>query len=885
MGGSMVGNDPGKGTVTGGVTRLSLLAPLDGWAAPLEEVPDPVFAQRMMGDGLAIDPTGGTLRAPCDGVVIAIHRARHAVTLRAECGVEILMHIGLETVALGGRGFTVHTTEGAAVRAGDALIEFDMDLLAREAKSLVTPLVIAGGPSATVVAAKTGVAVRAGEVLLTLLVQGRGSARADGAGVARGSAAGAERSLVLPLAHGLHARPAAVLAAAAKPFAAAVHLVAQGRRANAKSAVAAMSLGLRHGDALTVVGEGADATAAVAAVADAIAAGLGETPVPPPAALPVPSLPSAAVPPPDEPPALEVQPPFAPGETAVIRAVTAAPGLALGRAFRLEDEEVEVPASGRGAEAERTLLAAALKRVRARLGAAVAQSEAAGQAQRRDIFRAHLAILDDPELLDEALAAISGGEAAGVAWRAATDRRATALRALGNPRMAERAADLIDLRRQVMLALAGREPQPVILPQGAILVAEELMPSQLSNLDAGRLAGFCTARGGPTSHVAILAASMGVPALVAGGAAVLRIPDDAPLILDADRGLLHVQPPAEDLARLERETGQRQARTEANLRAAAADCVMADGTRIEVYTNVGKVADAVKGVAKGAEGCGLLRTEFLFLDRQTAPDEDEQAAQYQAVATALAGRPLIIRTLDVGGDKPLPYLPLPREENPILGLRGVRIGLRRPEILRTQLRAILRVRPVGQCRIMVPMVATLDEVRAVRDMLDQEREALGHAPPVQLGVMVETPAAAVTADQLATEADFLSIGTNDLTQYVLAMDRGNPDLAARLDALHPAVLRLIRQTAEGAARHGRWVGVCGALASDPAAAPLLVGLGVTELSATPPAIPDIKAALRPLDKAACAALAREALAQESAAAVRSLLARAGMAVSVMEGAA
>jgi phosphocarrier protein FPr/phosphocarrier protein len=436
-----------------------------------------------------------------------------------------------------------------------------------------------------------------------------------------------------------------------------------------------------------------------------------------------------------------------------------------------------------------------------------------------------------------------------------------------------------------MLALAGREPQPVILPQGAILVAEELMPSQLSNLDASRLAGFCTARGGPTSHVAILAASMGVPALVAGGAAVLRIPDDAPLILDADRGLLHVQPPADDLAKLERETAQRKVVAEANLKAAAADCVMADGTRIEVYTNVGKVADAVKGVAKGAEGCGLLRTEFLFLDRQTAPDEDEQAAQYQAVATALQGRPLIIRTLDVGGDKPLPYLPLPREENPILGLRGVRIGLRRPEILRTQLRAILRVRPVGQCRIMVPMVATLDEVRAVRDMLDHEREALGHAPPVQLGVMVETPAAAVTADQLATEADFLSIGTNDLTQYVLAMDRGNPDLAARLDALHPSVLRLIRLTAEGAAKHGRWVGVCGALASDPAAAPLLVGLGVTELSATPPTIPDIKAALRPLDKAACVALATEALAQESAAAVRSLLARAGLAVTITEGAA
>ena len=254
----------------------------------------------------------------------------------------------------------------------------------------------------------------------------------------------------------------------------------------------------------------------------------------------------------------------------------------------------------------------------------------------------------------------------------------------------------------------------------------------------------------------------------------------------------------------------------------------------------------------------------------TAPDEDEQAAQYQAIADGLGGRPLIVRTLDAGGDKPMPYLPIPHEENPALGLRGVRVGLWRPQMLMTQLRAILRVAPVGQCKIMVPMVASPDELAAVRRMLEEARRDMGVATPVQLGVMIETPAAAVTADLIAEQADFLSIGTNDLTQYVLARDRGNPAVAADIDGLHPAVLRLIRQTCEAGQAKGRWVGVCGGLAGDMAAAPILVGLGVTELSASPAVLPDLKALLRGLTLETCRDLAARALACSSVDEVRAL---------------
>ncbi len=299
---------------------------------------------------------------------------------------------------------------------------------------------------------------------------------------------------------------------------------------------------------------------------------------------------------------------------------------------------------------------------------------------------------------------------------------------------------------------------------------------------------------------------------------------------------------------------------------------MADGTRIEVVANLGALAEVAPALAAGAEGCGLLRSEFLFLHRETAPGEDEQHAEYQAIADALDGRPLIIRTLDAGADKDVPYAQLPQEENPALGLRGVRLGLWKPDLLRTQVRAILRVRPYGQCRILLPMIATVADLRTVRAVIDAEAQALGRDAPIEVGIMVEVPSVALIARQFAREADFFSVGTNDLTQYTLAMDRCNARLAQQLDPFHPAVLRLVGLAAEGARAHGRWVGVCGNLASSPLAAPLLIGLGVTELSASAGAIADIKAVVRNLDADQCRAVAEAALNLDSAEAVRQMLA-------------
>jgi phosphoenolpyruvate-protein kinase (PTS system EI component) len=366
---------------------------------------------------------------------------------------------------------------------------------------------------------------------------------------------------------------------------------------------------------------------------------------------------------------------------------------------------------------------------------------------------------------------------------------------------------------------------------------------------------------------------MGIPALMALGADVLAVPEGTPLLLDAERGVLELDPGESRLARTREELARRTARRAAARSAAQRPGATADGEPIEVLANVGSAAEARAGVANGAEGCGLLRTEFLFLERQAAPDEAEQRRAYQEIADALGERPLTVRTLDAGGDKPIPYLPLPAEENPALGLRGVRTSLAYPDLLRVQLRAILGVRARPAPRVLLPMITDLGELLAIRTLIEELAAELGVSLPVSVGVMIETPASAVLAERFARHADFLSIGTNDLTQYTLAMDRGHPGLAPRLDALHPAVLALIATSAAGARAHGRHAAVCGGLASEPLAAPLLVGLGVNELSAVPAVIPEVKAQIAAVTLERCRALAIEARRQESAAAVRALLTR------------
>jgi phosphocarrier protein FPr/phosphocarrier protein len=477
-------------------------------------------------------------------------------------------------------------------------------------------------------------------------------------------------------------------------------------------------------------------------------------------------------------------------------------------------------------------------------------------------------MLSDPFVVGAAEELIGHGKSAGFAWRQALDGFAAPLRASNDARFAERLDDLVDLERRVLAELLGSTAEEPSAPSGAIVVAETLYPSQLTGLAEAGIAGIATAAGGATSHAAIIAAGLGLPMLVGLGPAVTTIEDGTTLVLRGDS--LLVAPDSVILDNAGREAAAREERLQASRGRAHELAATADGTRIEVFANLGSVAEANTAIAEGAEGCGLLRTEFLFLDRESPPGEDEQRATYQAIADALGERPLIVRTLDIGADKPAPWLSLAPEENPALGLRGIRLQLARRDLLETQLRALLAVRPSGRLQVMLPMIASLAELREVKALLGQLANDMGTNQP-ELGIMVETPAAALVANRLAADAAFFSIGTNDLSQYVLARDRTNPAVANGLDGLDPAVLRLIAETVTGANAHGRPTGVCGGLAAVPDAIPILLGLGVTELSVPAAAIPETKAIVRSLNLARCRILANEALAAPDADAVRALV--------------
>ena len=814
-----------------------ILAPFAGWSSSLAEIPDEVFARAMLGEGIALDPTSNELRAPCDGEVISIAAARHAIALRTPAGAEILVHVGVDTVALGGEGFTPRVRKGDHVRAGDLLLSFDLELLGLRARSLVTPVIVTNGERFRVMRARLDRRLAAGDVLFELESLGPATEESDAAGAAR--AAMVSESVVVTHAHGIHARPAAVIARIAKALPHDVEVRARGRAVNPKSAVALMSLGVRGGDEIVIAGFHADAAAGVAEIARAVR----HLDPAPPAHERVPQAPVSARNGP----------------------VIASRGFVVGPVHRFELEELAVAENGAGAATE----SAALERALAVVRSHIEQRARSGTAAVRDIMAAHLELLDDPQLLSTARDAIRSGKSAGFAWRASLRANAAALESTGDARLAERAADLADLERQVLHELAGGGAQRMEIPAGAVLVAHDLTPSQLIDLDTGRLGGIALAAGGATSHVAILAATLGVPMLVNAGVQLDAARHGDVIILDAESGQVFAAPSADELDQARTRLGKASEQKARDLAAAHDACRLASGERIEVFANLaGTPADTRLAVEQGAEGCGLLRTEFLFLERATAPDESEQRASYQQVADLLGARPLVIRTLDIGGDKPIAYLPLPPEENPALGLRGIRTSLWKPELLDVQLRALLAVRPA--VRILLPMITDVAEISFVRTRLEELARGLG-VPVPPLGAMIETPAAAMLADQISATVDFLSVGTNDLSQYGLAMDRGHAELAARIDGVHPGVLRLIEATTRGAAVHGKPVAVCGGLASDPDAIPLLLGLGVTELSVVPGQIPRLKARVRALTLAGCRDLAQRALKLGTAPEVRALV--------------
>ncbi|WP_188130698.1 phosphoenolpyruvate--protein phosphotransferase [Paraburkholderia panacisoli] len=838
--------------------HIVLLAPLTGPVVPLANVPDPVFSGGMFGDGIGIDPLEGRLVAPCDGTVTHLARTGHAVTLASAEGAEILLHIGIDTVELNGKGFAPMVKQGAQVRAGDVLIEFDQDQVALNAPSLVSVIAIANSDAFEIVERAQRGLLKAGETPL-LVLRARDGAAADAARQASATNVTEEARLQVKLVHagGLHARPAARAREAARGFDARVEVRYEGRKAAIESVVGLLGLGAGEGASIELLGVGPQAKAAVDAVANELTReAQGEV---------------------EEKPARQSSPapqavPRPAGEALApntLAGVCAAPGIAVGKLVRWDDADIDPPEPANGTSAaESRLLDKAIATVDADLDTTVRDASQRGAVGEAGIFAVHRVLLEDPTLLDAARDLISLGKSAGFAWREAIRAQIGILSKIEDALLAERAADLRDIEKRVLRALGYTNAAARTLPEEAVLAAEEFTPSDLSSLDRSRVTALVMARGGATSHAAILARQAGIPALVAVGDALHAIPPGTQVVVNASTGRLEFAPTELDVERARLERSRLADVREANRRTSQQAAMTSDGRAIEVAANIATLDDAKAAVDNGADAVGLLRTELLFIHRAAAPSTDEHRQSYQSIVDALSGRTAIIRTLDVGADKEVDYLTLPPEPNPALGLRGIRLAQVRPDLLDDQLRGLLAVQPLGAVRILLPMVTDVGELIRIRKRIDELAREAGRTEPIEVGVMIEVPSAALLADQLAQHADFLSIGTNDLTQYTLAMDRCQADLAAQADGLHPAVLRLIAAAVQGADKHGKWVGVCGALAGDPLAMPLLVGLGVTELSVDPVSVPGIKARVRNLDYQLCRQRAQDALALESAQAVR-----------------
>lgn len=664
---------------------------------------------------------------------------------------------------------------------------------------------------------------------------------------------------------GLHARPAARFVNTAVQFQADIQVKNGTRQANGKSMNQMVTLGVRHGDQIELTAVGPDAKAAIAAIEALAADNFGDDD-----SL-LEALPPTAVA--DRPDPLASQPQNGVG-------VAASAGIAMGPAFyyrptlppieayAVEDVATEIARFETAVAAADQEIDSLYKSARHQVGLAHA-----------DIFQAHRLILQDPELQTAVRQQIERDQTnAEVAWQQAIESTATRYEQIDDPYLQARASDVRDVGQRLLRQLLGVTRPSLALPEPVILLADELTPSDTAQLDPAHILGIVTARGGATSHSAILARGLGIPAVLGVGGELLHQAEGLQVAIDGSTGQVWLNPEPTAVAEIEQKRAdwlaqQQQARAEGQ-----APAVTQDGRVVEVVANIGGAKEAITALQFGAEGVGLFRSEFLFMDREAAPSEEEQYQAYVAAAQVMGQRPLIIRTLDVGGDKPLPYLHLEAEDNPFLGWRGIRFCLETPHLFKPQLRAILRASAGHQLKIMFPMVGTLAEVQAAKGLLTEVQAELRQAQipfdeEMEVGIMIEVPAAVLIADQLAQHVDFFSIGTNDLAQYTMAADRGNAKVASLANALHPAVLRLIKQTADAAHAAGIWVGMCGELAGDVRATPLLLGLALDELSMAAPAIPAVKAAIRRLSQAQAEEAVVTALALPSATAVADYLAQ------------
>jgi multiphosphoryl transfer protein len=792
---------------------------------------------------------------------------------RAELGTDATEILDGINSVMSEEGVLVLLDIGSAILSAETALEFLDEAQRRKVRLCGAPLVegaVAGGVRAALGASLDEVSREAEKALRHKAEHFNASDRVDAQ--AEEAIAGASplltATVVVRNPHGLHARPAADFIRLAARFDCEIlvrNLTSGKGPASAKSMSALATIEILQGHEIELAARGPDAQSALTELKSRIEAGLGETLKPA-------TLASA-----DSAEPAESRETLAP--------VPVSPGIAIGALFLPTTGHAETPVERvSDTRKERERLRRAIEAAKAELARdEMSIRQSLGQ-EEAEIFRAQALVLEDPELLEASEKSIGDRhQNAAVAWQRSYQAAAAAYQGLSDEYLRQRAADVEDIGHRVLEALGIQRRQVPRLPAPGILVAEDLTPAEAAGLSRESVLGVICLQGGRTSHAAILLRARGIPAIakakpVFDREGVSPANGTTTAAFDGESGKLWLNPSVEELQQLQSQKEAREQETARVARRSHEPAITTDGQTIEIFANLGHAAEAADALESGAEGVGLFRTEFLFLNRSGIPDEEEQFALLRALQETMGQRPVVIRTLDIGGDKPVPALNLPTEANPFLGVRAIRLCLERRELLRTHLRAILRAAHGGNFRIMFPMITDQHELREAKRELEGvhaalESEKKTHAWPIPLGIMIEVPSAGFLIEQLARSVDFFSIGTNDLTQYMLAADRGNPDLAQFHDALHPAVLRLISTITISAHEQGRQVGVCGEAASDPMAASLFIGLGVDELSLAPALIPKIKESIRRIARRDMQALAAEAQELATATEVRALIGR------------
>ncbi len=793
------------------VTRLRLVAPVSGVIVPNDEIPDPDLAAAMAGHGLVIEPGASPLVAPFDGEVVSLRPSSNVVTIRSAEGLEVMLHIGLDTLVLHGHGFTPEVSAGQSVHAGDPLISFDLAQISRTSDPL-TLIVITNTEITSAIEPAAGL-VRAGVDVACVVTLAR--VDPDAITLEPSGEGASSRLITIPNPTGLHARPAAILANLAKGYHSDIELRRGSDVANAKSIMSIMGLAADHMHRVQVVAHGHDAAIAVRHLAQAIREGLGE----------------------DLTPLEETAPPRALVATSedphTITGVSVAPGVAIGHVVRLLQEPIPFAERGAGAHREQRALTLAIDHALLQLLGLRTQLDIDSGTGAGGIFAAQQEIVKDPELLETAQRLIEAGRSAAASWHAAFTRYADRIAELPNPVMAARADDIRDVGDRVLERLTGHARPLPSLPVGAVVVTEKISPSLAVLLARAKVAGFATVLGGPEGHVATIARDLHIPAVAGLGAGLLSLEDDIRVVLDGTAGVLRLDQTDDQVAALAAEQQHLADLKAQRLARAGEPALTKDGRRVYVLATVTGLADAESAERNGAEGIGLLRSEVMFARRATPPGQREQAGLYGDIASTLKrGQRYVIRTLPGGS-----------------------------ELAAMQMRAIIGSVTRGTTLgVVVPGVITRDEWRAVKAMVEGEAASRG-ARRIQVGLELSSPACLSCLPDFASEVDFFSL---DADQLAAAGVGGG-------DAEDPAVFRFIRDVAEIAHAAGRTLGVSGRMAAAPESVPLLVGLGVDALSCAVDAIPAVKAEVRSLSAAECRELAQQAMAAGSASDVHSLV--------------